>query len=35
MKNKNEKHFYSRLNVQMCELLQLLTEGAIERCFEK
>ena len=35
MESKNEKHFYRRLDVQMCELLQVLTEAAIESCFEK
>ena len=35
MNSKSEKHFYRRLNVKACELLQLLTEAAIESCFEK
>ena len=35
MNSKNEKHFYRRLNKQVYELLQVLTEAAIERCFEK
>ena len=35
MNSKSEKHFYRRLNIQVCELLQVLTEAAIERCFEK
>ena len=35
MNSQNEKHFYERLNIQMCESLQALTEAAIERCFEK
>ena len=35
MNNKNEKHFSRRLNIQVCELLQVLTEAAIKRCFEK
>ena len=35
MNSKNEKHFSRRLNVQVCELLQVLTEAAIEHCFEK
>ena len=34
MNSKNEKHFSMRLNTQMSELLQVLTEAAIERCFE-
>ena len=25
----NEKHFYRRLNIQLCELLRVLTETAI------
>ena len=35
MDSKNEKRFYRRLNIKVCELLQVLTEAAIERCFEK
>ena len=35
MNSKNEKHFYRRLNIQVCELLQVLTEAATGRCFEK
>ena len=35
MNSKNEKHFPTRLNIQVCELLPVLTEAAIERCFEK
>ena len=35
MKSKNEKHFSRRLNKQVCELLQVLTEAAIKRYFEK
>ena len=35
MNSKNEKQFYRRLNVQVSELSQVLTEAAIERCFEK
>ena len=35
MNSKNEKHFYRGLNTQVCELLQILTEDATERCFEK
>ena len=35
MKSKNEKHFPRRFNKQVCELLQVLTETAIKRCFEK
>ena len=34
MNSKNEKHFYRRLNMQVCELLQLLIEAAIKRYFE-
>ena len=35
MNNKNKEHFSRRLNVQVCELLQVLTEANIKRCFEK
>ena len=35
MNSKNEKHFSRRLKIQVYELLQVLTETAIERCFEK
>ena len=35
MNSKNEKHFSRRLNIQVCELLQVLTEADIERCFEE
>ena len=35
MNSKNEKHFSWNLNIQVCELLQVLTEAAIESCFEK
>ena len=35
MNNKNEKKNYRRWNIQVCELLQVLIEAAIERCFEK
>ena len=35
MNSKNEKHFFRRLNIQMYELLQVLPEAAIERCFKK
>ena len=31
----NKKHFYRGLNIKLCEVLQVLTEAAIERCFEK
>ena len=34
MNSKNEKHFSRRLNIQVCELLKVLAEAAIERCFE-
>ena len=33
MNNNYEKHFYRRLNIQVCELL--LGEAAIEKRFEK
>ena len=35
MNNNNEKHFCRRLNIQVCELLEVLTEATIERYFEK
>ena len=35
MNNKKEKHFSRRLNIQVDELLQVLTEADIKRCFEK
>ena len=35
MNSKNEKHFSKILNIQVWELLQVLTEAAIKRCFEK
>ena len=35
MNSKNEKHFSWKLNIQECEFLQVLTEAAIKRCFEK
>ena len=35
MSSKNEKHFSKRLNIQVCELLQVLAEAATKRCFEK
>ena len=35
MNNKNEKHFSRRLNIQVCELLQVLTEATIKKHFEK
>ena len=35
MNSKNEKHFSRRLNIQVCELLKVLTETVIKRCFEK
>ena len=34
MNSKNEKHFSRRLNIEVCEL-QVLTETAIKKCFEK
>ena len=35
MSSKNEKHFYRRLNIQVCGLLQVLAEAAIKICFGK
>ena len=35
MNSKNEKHFSCGLNIQVCELLQVLKEANIKRCFEK
>ena len=35
MNSKNEKHFSRRFNIQVCELLQVLTETDIKRFFEK
>ena len=35
MNSKNEKHFSRRLNIQVCELLQVLPEADTKRCFEK
>ena len=35
MNSKNEKHFSRRLNIQACELLQVLTEADIKQCFDK
>ena len=35
MNSKNEKHLSRRLNMQVCELLQVLTEATIKSCFEK
>ena len=35
MNRKNEKHFYKRLNLQVSELLQVLTKADIKRRFEK
>ena len=34
MNSKNEKYFSRRLNIQVYELLQVLTEADIKRCFE-
>ena len=31
MSSKNKKHFYRRMNIQVCELLQVLTEKAITK----
>ena len=30
MNSKNEKHFYRRLNIQVCELLQVLTDQSLK-----
>ena len=35
MNSKNEKDFSRGLNIKGYELLQVLTEAAIKRCFEK
>ena len=35
MNSKNEKPFYRRLDLLVCELLQVLTEATIKRWFEK
>ena len=35
MNSKNEKHSSMRLNIQVSELLQVLTEAAIKWCLEK
>ena len=35
MNSKNEKHFSCGFNIQVCELLQVLTEANSKRCFEK
>ena len=35
MDSKNEKHLTRRLNIKVCELLQVLTEADIKRYFEK
>ena len=32
MNSNNEKHFSRRLNVQVCELLQVLTKANIKTC---
>ena len=34
MNSKNENHFYRRLDIQVCELLQVLTKAVIERCLK-
>ena len=34
MNSKNEKFFSRRLNIQVCELLQVLTEAVMKRFFE-
>ena len=33
--SKNEKHFSKKFNIQVCELLQVLTETNIKSCSEK
>ena len=35
MNSKNEKHFSRRFNIQVGELLQVLTGTSNKRCFEK
>ena len=35
MNSKNKKHISRRLNMQVWELLQVLTEADIRRSFEK
>ena len=35
MNSKNEKKISRKSNIQLCELLQVLTEATIKRCFEK
>ena len=35
MNSQNENHFSKKLNAQVGDLLQVLTEISIERCFEK
>ena len=35
MNSKNEKHFARILNIQVCELLQVLTKANIKKDFEK
>ena len=35
MNSKNENKLYRRLNIQVCELLPVLTEAAIERAYSK
>ena len=35
MNSQNQKHFSRRLDIQVYELLQVLTEANIKRCFEK
>ena len=34
MNSKKEKYIYRRLNIQVCEFLQVLSEAAIKKCFE-
>ena len=34
MNSKNEKHFSWGLSIQVCELLTVLTEANIKRCFK-
>ena len=35
MNSKNEKLFYRRFDIQVCELLQVLTEATIWKVFRK
>ena len=35
MNSRNKNHFSRKLNIQVSELLQALTEADIKRCFQK